>query len=650
MCGIAGLVVRRACAIDVEATLGAMRDALAHRGPDGEGTFRSPDGRVGLVNRRLAVVDLSPAAAMPMRNVSGTVWITYNGEIYNAAALRAELTARGAVFRSASDTEVILHGYEAWGTEVVQRLRGMFAFAVHDAREWPGGPQRLLLARDRLGIKPLYYAALPGVFVFASELKALQLSGMVSGKLSPAGLVGYLLFGSVPAPVTIYDGIQALEPGCVLNLEVGPVTSLPEIRRYWSLPPPADPAAMSRDPVGEVRALLDDAVRSHLVSDVPLGAFLSGGLDSSAVVTLMRAAHNGPLRTCSMVFEEAEYNEAPYARAVARAVGAEHHERVVTADEVRKELEQVLGAMDQPTIDGVNTYFVAQTARQAGLTVALSGLGGDELFGGYSNTFRGVPRVWGAVRAAQRVPCGARLILAGLHALAGGSRWLKVADALGRPASAASAYLACRGLFTPSEVRSLVGPELWAAASATFDPLRAINEVVGEGGDVGNGWRPTRAGAFGWVSRAELSLYTRHQLLRDTDVMSMAHGLEVRVPLLDHVLVEGVLRLPSTVHRSGGRHKGLLLAALGDRLPALIRARRAKQGFTFPFSEWLRGPLRETCAEWDRGLAGLLRPEAVAAVGQAWAAGRAHWSRPWALAVLGGWRSATRPAVRALRV
>jgi asparagine synthase (glutamine-hydrolysing) len=651
MCGIAGLVVNPTAAVDVEAALGAMRDALAHRGPDGEGTFRSPDGRVGLVNRRLAVVDLSPAAAMPMRNASGTVWITYNGEIYNAAALRGELTARGAAFRSASDTEVILHGYETWGTEVVQRLRGMFAFAIYDARERPAGLQRLFLARDRLGIKPLYYAALPEVFAFASELKGLQASGMVPGKLSPAGLVGYLLLGSVPAPVTVYDGIQALEPGCVLRLEVGgSTTSIPHIQRYWSFPPPAEPAAQICDPVGEVRALLDDAVRSHLVSDVPLGAFLSGGLDSSAVVTLMRAAHKGPIRTCSMVFEEAEYSEAPYACAVARAVGAEHHERVVTADEVRKELEHVLGAMDQPTIDGVNTYFVAQTARQAGLTVALSGLGGDELFGGYSNTFRGVPRVWRAVRTARRVPGGARLIQAGLHALAGGSRWLKVTEALARPASAASAYLACRGLFTPSEVRSLVGPELWAAASATFDPLRAINEAVGEGGGVGNGWRPTRAGAFGWVSRAELSLYTRHQLLRDTDVMSMAHGLEVRVPFLDHVLVEGVLRLPPTVHRNGSRPKALLQAALGDHLPAPIRARRAKQGFTFPFAEWLRGPLREPCADWQRGLAELLRPEAVAAVEQAWAAGRAHWSRPWALAVLGGWRSATRSETGSVRV
>ena len=632
MCGIAGLVVSAGDGVDAHAALTRMGDALAHRGPNGQGLFRSQDGRVGLVNRRLAVVDLSAAAAMPMCNPSRTVWITYNGEIYNAAALRAELTARGAQFSSTSDTEVILHGYEVWGEGVVERLRGMFAFAIYDARQWPGGVQRLLLARDRLGIKPLYYSARPGSLVFASEVKALQASGLVSAGLSPAGVVGFLLLGSVPAPVTIYEGMHALEPGAMLRLEADWTTSRLNVRRYWAPPLPGDPTGATRDPVGEVRALLEDAVRSHLVSDVPLGAFLSGGLDSSSVVALMREATTGPLRTCSMVFEEAGYSEAPYARAMARAVGAEHHERVITAEEAQKELERVLAAMDQPTIDGVNTYFVAQTAREAGLTVALSGLGGDELFGGYPNTFQGVPRVWRAIRAVHSVPGGARLVRAGLRAAASGSRWAKVADGLARPASAAGAYLTCRGLFAPSEVRALVGPELWAAATEVLDPLRAIGEAGGA----------DTSDLFGWVSRAELGRYTHDQLLRDTDVMSMAHGLEVRVPFLDHVLVERVLRLPSAAHRNGDRPKALLLAALGERLPEVVRAPRPKQGFTFPFARWLRGPLRERCAEWTLELTGLLRPEGVAAVQQAWAAGRAHWSRPWALAALGGWRAAMR--------
>ncbi len=628
MCGIAGLVVNPARSVpDVRATLAAMREALAHRGPDGEGLFVSADGRVGLVNRRLAVVDLSPAAAMPMGNAPETVWITYNGEIYNAAGLRAELAARGDAFQSASDTEVILHGYEAWGPEVVQRLRGMFAFAIYDGRE---GARRLLLARDRLGIKPLYYAATDEAFLFASELKALRASGLVGRELSPAGVVGYLMLGSVPCPGTIYRDARALEPGSLLSLEVGARAPAPATRRYWRLPVGSEPARDDRDPVEAVRARLEDAVRSHLVSDVPLGAFLSGGLDSSAVVALMRRVTDGPIRTCSMVFEEAEYSEAPYARVVARGVEAEHHERVVTAGEVAAELDRILWAMDQPTVDGVNTYFVAKTAREAGLTVALSGLGGDELFGGYPNTFRGVPRVWRAVRAAQRVPGGAAAVRGGLRTLPRRSRWAKVADALERPASAASAYLACRGLFAPREARALVGPEIWAAAMEAFDPVGRIAEAAGPVGS----W-------FAWVSRAELATYTHHQLLRDTDVMSMAHSLEVRVPLLDHPLVEAVLPLPAAVKRDGGRPKALLVRAVGDLLPEAVRARRDKQGFVFPFDRWLRGPLRPRCREWLEGAPAPLRADAVAQVVRAYDAGRCHWSRPWALAALQGWRLAS---------
>jgi asparagine synthase (glutamine-hydrolysing) len=604
-----------------------MATAMRHRGPDDEGLWLSDDGRVGLVNRRLAIVDCSPNGHMPMRNHDGTACITHNGEVYNAAELRRELTALGHRFRSTGDTEAILRGYEAWGPDVVHRLRGMFAFAIYDGRQ-----RRLFLARDRLGIKPLYYSVTPEAFVFASELGALQVSGLVGRTVSPAGLVGYLLLGSVPGPLTIYNGIHALEPGCTLSLDIAGPAAAPKPHRYWTFPtdvvaPPSSAAA-----VGEVRSLLEDAVRCHLVSDVPLGAFLSGGLDSSAVVTLMRAVTGGPIRTCSMVFEEAGYSETVYARAVASAVGTEHTERIVTGGEVAGALDRILRTMDQPTVDGVNTYFVAETARQAGLTVALSGLGGDELFGGYPNTFAGVPGLLRALRVAQSVPAAAPVARAGLRWLGGPGRWAKVADALERPATPASAYLACRGLFPPAEVRMLVGPELWEAAAVGDPAGRIVSEmdVNGHGAD----W-------FSWVSRAELSGYTLHQLLRDTDVMSMAHSLEVRVPLLDHRLVEAVLRLPGSVKREGGRPKALLVRAVGDLLPPTVRARRPKQGFVFPFERWLRGELRGVCLEWQRETGGLLRPDVVAQVWRAYDAGRLHWSRPWALAALGGWRDAT---------
>jgi asparagine synthase (glutamine-hydrolysing) len=558
-----------------------------------------------------------------MSNAEGIVWITYNGEIYNTDEIRPELERLRFAFCSRSDTEVILHGYEAWGAEVVQRLRGMFAFAILDLR---GGKPSLFLARDRLGIKPLYYAQVGGMFLFASELKALQASGLLSREISPAGLVGYLMFGSVPNPWTIYEGIWALPPASTLTWQDGHV----EIQSYWRLPADTVEPRSYREAVEQVRSHLEDAVRSHLVSDVPLGAFLSGGLDSSTVVALMRRATSGPIRTCSIVFEEKEYSEAPYAWAMAEAVGAEHYERVITAHDVLNELDNILRAMDQPTVDGVNTYFVSKTAREAGLTVALSGLGGDELFGGYPNTFQGVPQMVKALRLAQRVPAASFLAQKAIGWFGLDERWRKVADALDRPASPASAYIVRRGLFSPSEVRALVTPEVWHAALQAFDPVAYVRERTDGHLDL-----------FRWVSQAELRTYTHNQLMRDTDVMSMAHSLELRVPLLDHRLVQAVLRLPEWVQRNGQGPKALLVDVLGPDLPYIIRERRDKMGFSFPFDVWIREALHPLLTESlptnPAQLSGYLRRQSVHHVGQALQSGRMHWARGWGLAVLGMW-------------
>jgi asparagine synthase (glutamine-hydrolysing) len=629
MCGIAGIVVRPNASLPGMAErLEVMAQAMAHRGPDDQGIYIAPGGRAGLVNRRLAIRDLSPAGHMPMGNSSGTLQITYNGEIYNTLELRAKLEKLNYRFCSNSDTEAILHGYAAWGAGVVHKLRGMFAFAILDRRA--NAPEGcLFIARDRLGIKPLYYAATPGAFVFASELKALISSGLVGCEINPAGLAGYLMLGSVPNPLTIYRDVQALEPGCTLTVEAG---SAPSMRRYWSLPNGEPVQVSTGEAVERVRALLEEAVRIRLVSDVPLGAFLSGGLDSSAVVALMRKATDGPIRTCSMVFEEAEYSEATYARAMAQAAGAEHYERVVTAEDVAGEMDRIMWAMDQPTIDGVNTYFVSQTAREAGLTVALSGLGGDELFGGYASTFRGVPQMLKALRITRAVPGGGALARSAIGLLPDKERWGRVGDALLRPPSLASAYMTRRGLFSPGEVKALLAPDVWQEAARAFDPTRHIMQHAG-----GNRQASAGDGVFAWVSRAELSTYTHHQLLRDTDVMSMAHSLEVRVPLLDHVLVETVLRMPASVKMNGVGPKSLLLKAMGEDLPEAVRARRAKQGFTFPFDKWLRGPLRGYLNEGSSRSNPMLRTEAIKAVQSAFRQGKVHWSRPWALAVLKAW-------------
>jgi asparagine synthase (glutamine-hydrolysing) len=625
MCGIAGIALKPAApALDLAPRLAAMAAAMAHRGPDDRGCYVAPGGRLGLASVRLAIRDLSPAGHMPMASPDGASWISYNGEVYNAEELRPGLEAAGHRFRSAGDTEVILAAHNTWGEAAVARLRGMFAFAIYAAPA--AAPARLLLARDRLGVKPLFYADTPAALVFASELRALLASGLVPRELDPAALAAFLALGAVPAPLTIFRAVRALEPACALALDPDNPRAA-RLWRYAELPAAAPSELTPAEAAAHVRGLLADAVRSHLVSDAPLGAFLSGGLDSSAVVALMAEAGAGPIRTCSLVFEEQGYSEAAYARAVAAAVGAEHHERVLSGPEVLAELGRIVPALDQPSVDGVNSYFVAQTARQAGLTVALSGLGGDELFGGYPNTFGGVERTARAVGAARLVPGGAALAGAAAGALPVAQRWAKVAAAVGRPPSLASAYLVQRGLFAPGEAAALLRPELLPAGG--FDAVGHIAERAGApGGD-----------AFGWVSRAELRTYTHHQLLRDTDVMSMAHSLEVRVPLLDHRLVEAILRLPAALKRAGAGPKPLLARAVADLLPPLVRDRRDKQGFTLPFDRWLRGPLGPRLDALAAAPA-VLRPGALVAARRRFEAGRLHWSRLWALAVLEEWAGA----------
>jgi asparagine synthase (glutamine-hydrolysing) len=635
MCGIAGIVIRPDRDVpDLQKRLLTMVQAMHHRGPDDRGVYVAPGGRAGLANCRLAIRDLSPAGHMPMGNAQGSVWITYNGEIYNTDELRPELERMGYIFHSRSDTEVILHGYEAWGESVVKRLRGMFALAILDQRE--PGRGRLLLARDPMGIKPLYYAWTDEALVLASELKGLLASGLASREISPAGLVGYLMLGSVPNPLTIYREATALPPASSLALDLDRPGS-PQPAAYWHLPADTLEPASYADAVEQTRSGLTEAVRVRLVSDVPLGAFLSGGLDSSAVVAMMRQATAGPLRTCSMVFEEAEYSEAPYARAVAEAVGAEHFERVVTAGDLADEFDHILRAMDQPSVDGVNTYFVSQTARQAGLTVALSGLGGDELFGGYPNTFRGAPAMQRALQLVQAIPGGPSVAGAAIKRLPDRRRWAKVQDALARPASPASAYLARRGLFSPSEVQALVSPDMWHAAINAFDPVEHIMQRAGGPADIRPSSFVLRPSSMNWTSRAELRTYTHHQLLRDTDAMSMCHSLEVRVPLLDVCLVEAVLRLPERVKTNHGPGpKPLLAQALGDGLPALVRGRRDKQGFTFPFAPWLKGPLKARATAMLEAALGhdWLQPEMARGVFQGYQDGAVHWSRPWTLVAL----------------
>ncbi len=644
------------------APLGRMLKRMHHRGPDegglwGEGigfvpcpetssSLDLPKSRVWLGNRRLRILDLSPMGRQPMSNEDGTVWVTFNGEIVNFLSLRQTLQAKGHRFRSRTDTEVLVHAYEEWGERFVEQLRGMFALAIWDGRN--GG--RLLLARDPLGIKPLYLwvdrqalmngERLDGTahqLLFASEVRALLASGLIAPRLSKAGLWTYLCFGSVQEPFTLVEGITALPPGTLLIATFVPDGLQITHRRYFHLQPSAEGKERVADKSTALRALrelLTETMGEWLLSDVPLGIFLSGGIDSASVLSLARKAlgEKAPLRTFTIAFREEAFNEAPWARQTVQRFGAEHTEVLVTPDEVLTRLPDTLKAMDQPTMDGINTYFVSEAAKKAGLTVALSGLGGDEVFAGYS-TFRTVPLLWrwqrlwsvsllgrgiGMFTALLPVPPDTK---AKLWSLLRGESYLP--NGLTSPCLP---YFFARALFPPEMIRKLL---------ATGDglDLTAWNERVEEVWAEAEGFE-----ALGKVSVLELRHYLLNTLLRDTDVMSMAHSLEVRPPLLDVAIVHTVLPLPDDWKWDGKTPKALLVEAVGDLPPSIVF--RRKTTFTFPWAIWLRGPLRTITQQALMALSDLIadfRPEGVQAIWQNFLNGKTSWSRVWALAVLSHW-------------
>ena len=599
MCGVAAIFAHDLDRERAHAALSAMRAAQHHRGPDDHGEHWVGDDRVGLGNCRLSIRDLSPAGHMPM--CASDVCITYNGEIYNADELRIALEQRGHRFDSRSDTEVILRGYIEWGDGVVEKLRGMFAFVIFDERS-----NVLFMARDPLGIKPLYYSLTQPVCV-ASELRAIVASGLVSKELSDRALSAYLQLGSIPAPLTVYRDVAALRAGHTARIQLDQPRSI-ELNRYWDL---STRSAQSTE--ADVKTALEDAVASHLVADVPVGAFLSGGLDSSTVVTIAASLTGQPLRTCSIAFESADRDESRYARAVADALGTQHHERLVTRDDFLREVGNFATSLDQPSIDGFNTYFVSQTAQQAGLKVALSGLGGDELFGGYPS-FNGVPRMLRALRTA-------RPVAGAITRLGRSDRWRKVSEAATRAVTPSSAFLVYRGLYARQDSERLLPVGL------SFDTIDSVND---------------RAGAFTgslreWVARAELGTYTTAQLLRDSDVMSMAHSVELRVPLLDTRLVETVSGLPSDVRFKGKGSKPLLRRLMSNRLPSIVTNKRPRQGFTFPLQQWLAHESAAPLWEWNAEVFEHFDRAELRGVQDRFNAGRTHWSRVWALMALNEW-------------
>jgi asparagine synthase (glutamine-hydrolysing) len=548
-----------------------------------------------------------------MSTADGSLHIVFNGEIYNFEALRRELEARGHAFRSTSDTEVLLYGWREWGPDLFGRLRGMFALALHDERRG-----ETVLARDPLGIKPLYWTDDGKRVCFASEVQALR-SVAGSAGLDPEGLATYLLWGSLVAPRTLHRGLHALPAGSWLTIgSAGPAAP----RVYWRLEQAfgAVRPMSEEDAADRLREALLDSVRHHLVSDVPVGAFLSGGVDSSALVGLLAELHSGPVRTVTLSFDVAELDEGALAAEAARLYGTEHHVVKIGVEDAQERVPEAVRALDQPSVDGINTYFVAAAAVQAGLKVAVSGVGGDELFGGYAS-FDWLPRLRSTHdRAARFSALGARgldRVGAAIERLPRTRARGRVARALRFGASDEGAYFATRGLFTPSEVRALLAPELAGAVDAC-EPRAELSRRL----------RLAELPADERVSALEMRQYLEAQLLRDTDAMSMRHSLEVRTPLVDRALWTAACAVPAQLRRAGPAKLRLRQAPRPPVPEALWK--RPKQGFTLPFDHWLRtGGIPVVLPEhpW-------LRPAALRAVVRDFEKGRVHWSRLWALLVL----------------
>jgi asparagine synthase (glutamine-hydrolysing) len=653
MCGIAGAVGNLAPfglspapnRDAVSACVDRISSAQRHRGPDGAGSWTTESGEVVFGHRRLAIIDLSEAGAQPMVDAASGCVITFNGEIYNFREIRGELEALGEQFRSSSDTEVILKAYGRWGLGVVPRLRGIFAMAIWDPRA-----RTVHLIRDHLGIKPLYWTRVPNgalggdVLLFASEVRALLASGVVARRLDPAAVASYLSQGFVVGPATIVEGIELLPAAGILTIAPGRRAQDAGNNRYtlgcyWR--PPA--SGIQRTTEDELRHELSSTVRMQLVSDAPLGIFLSGGIDSSAVAALASEAEPGSVHTFTIGFDETGLDESQYAARVAQAIGSRHTNVKLREEDFLRQLPDALKAIDQPTFDALNTYFVSRAAREAGMTVALAGTGGDELFGGYPS-FAELPRM---LRAGAWVPwpldsaidgayrAGAALYWKVLGQAPPQTRWGKIADVASGGGDLLRLYQTSYALFTREAQSRLASSRVRVAQRSQDFGLPA---------EVADAWRDRIEDSeiLHAISLLELSSFVGERLLRDTDAASMAVSLEARVPLLDWALCEKVAGVdPARRFSPLGKKRLLRDLALKRLDPAIFD--RPKSGFVLPIGEWAKRRLQP---EMERvlsdaplvGRAGL-DPESVRTLWKSYVAGKPglYWSRVWSLYALLSW-------------
>lgn len=652
MCGIAGAVGSLSLVRSSDVSVGErvaecvarVSHALRHRGPDGQGTWSTERREVVFAHRRLAIIDLSEAGAQPMVHAASGCAITYNGEIYNFQELRRELESGGESFFSNSDTEVVLKAFVRWGLDAVPRLRGIFAMAIWDPRS-----RSVHLVRDQMGIKPLYWTIVRGgalggeTLLFASELRSLLASGVVPRRLDPAGVASFLAQGFVVGPNTMVEGVKLLPSASILTVAAGAgsgESNAISLKRYWELPS----GAAGRTTEEELHEVLAKTVRMQLVSDAPLGIFLSGGIDSSAVAALASETAPDAVHTFTIGFEEESLDESRYAAAVAAAIRSRHTAVVLSEEDFLAQLPGAMTAIDQPTFDAINTYFVSRAARSAGMTVALAGTGGDELFGGY-RSFVELPKL---MRATSWLP-GRLLdgVIRSTARTAGGTfwdvlrrsppqtRWGKLADVTRAANDLLALYQVSYSIFTAETQERLASSAVRNAQS---------EQVFGLPVAVADNWRDRVRDQelLHAISLLELSSFIGERLLRDTDAASMAVALEVRVPLLDHVLYETVAGLdPARRFSPVLKKQALRRAALGRLDPSLFD--RPKSGFVLPIARWTKSGLR---AELDRLFADTeligrvgLNAATVQTLWSSYTSGKRglHWSRVWSIYVLLAW-------------
>lgn len=614
-----------------------MLNAQLHRGPDDGGfeVLQVQGYSVALGNRRLAIQDISPLGHQPMINPDTHDVLVYNGELYNAPELRRLLQDEGFKFRSRSDTEVLLRSYERWGIECLKLLKGMFAFAVWDARK-----RRLLIARDHLGIKPLYYCCLPGKgFAFASEVRALLAGGVVNFEIDRRALAGYLAYGAVQEPLTINEDVRVLEPGSYLEVSVeGRVENRVT---YWSipLPDPTNASVAFNDLVEEGRGLLSQSVRRHMLSDVPLGVFLSSGLDSTSVLGLARQVTAGTVHAFTVCFpDNKDFDEGAVASETARRLGVEYHECAVDSITATEWAMQGMAGIDQPALDGLNTYIVSKAVRQHGFAVALSGQGGDEIFGGY-HSFTQIPRWRNWMALLKILPPDWRALLARTASFRMGSVLRSKAGEIAKTGGdLLTLYSHYRRLGPQSDLVRLGLKPFDLNLTQTYQVPELDNkQLIVNDDDIAT------------VSRLETMFYLRNTLLRDGDVFGMANSLEIRVPLLDRDVVEWAYRLPGRVLLPRGRPQKFLLREICADYYTPLQAAQQKRGFTLPFSSWLLGPLRpmmEDCLAAVKD-SKLVSSSGIDSIKQTFLSEphTAAWRTLWCLVSLGYWLTSRKRSV-----